>query len=128
MKNMMSLKTLLVANAIAFGISGLVSIMVPSIILSLWGINSGSAALLTTQYASVGSIGIALVSWFSRNVGRNSQAQRAIILSMLITYPVGLLFSVIGIISGVMKTGWFVAGIFLLFTTGFAYLQFSKKK
>jgi hypothetical protein len=124
---MMSLKNLLVANAIAFGISGLVSIMVPSIILSLWGIDSGSAALLTTQYAGVGSIGIALLSWFSRNV-EDSQAQRAIILSMLITYPVGLLISVIGIISGVMKTGWFVAGIFLLFATGFAYLQFSKKK
>jgi len=122
---MIKLKNLLVANALVFGISGLASILAPSIILSLWGIDSGSAALLTTQYDGVGSIGIALVSWFARNV-EDLQAKRAITLAMLIAYIMGLIISVLGIISGVMKTGWPVLVIFLLFASAFAYFQFSK--
>ena len=123
---MINLKNLLIANAVVFGISGLTSILAPSIILSMWGITSEQGTLLTTQYDGIGSIAIALVSWIIRE-DKDSKTQKALILAMLIAYIIGFIISVAGTISGVMKTGWPVVVIFLFFATGFAYFRFFKR-
>ena len=123
---MINLKNLLIANAAVFGMCGLISILAPSIILSMWGITSEQGTLLTTQYDGIGSIAIALVSWIIRE-DKNSKTQKAIILAMLITYIIGVIVSVAGTVSGVMKTGWPVVVIFLFFATGFAYFRFFKR-
>jgi NAD/NADP transhydrogenase beta subunit len=123
---MINLKNLLIANAVVFGICGLISILAPSIILSMWGIASDQGTLLTTQYDGVVSIAIALISWIIRE-DKDSKTQKAIILAMLITYIIGVIVSVAGTISGVMKTGWPVIVIFLFFATGFAYFRFFRR-
>jgi hypothetical protein len=124
---MIRLKSLLVTYAAVFGISGLMCIVAPSIILKMWGIETGPAALLTTQYDGVGSIAMALICWLLRDT-EDSKTQSAVIIAMLITLVTGLVVSVSGMISGVMKSGWPVLGIFLFFTAAFAYSLFSKKK
>jgi cytosine/uracil/thiamine/allantoin permease len=101
----MKLKNLLIINAVVLGGSGIGAVLVPAKVLSLYGVTLGPAVILMAQYAGLGSIAIGLVAWFARNV-EDSRAQRAIILALLIAYVIGVIISVLGTISGVMKVGW----------------------
>jgi hypothetical protein len=121
----MKLKNLLIVNAIVLGGSGISAVLMPSKVLSFYGVELNPAMLMMAQYAGLGSIAIGLVAWFSRNV-EDLKAQRAIILAFLITYVIALLISVQGIISGVMKVGWPVVVLYSLLASGYAYFQFIK--
>jgi hypothetical protein len=122
----MKLRSLLIVNAIILGCSGIWALLLPSSVLSLYGVESGPAVQLMARYAGLGSLVIALVAWFSRNV-MDLKAQRAIILAFLITYVIAVIVSVIGTISGTMKIGWAVVGLYLLFVLGYAYILLLKK-
>jgi hypothetical protein len=123
----MKLKSLLIVNAVVLGCSGIGAILLPSNVLSLYGVESGPAVKLMAQYAGLGSFVIGLIAWFSRNV-KDAKAQDAIILAFLITYVIGVIVSVFGTMSGLMKIGWAVVGIYLLFALAYAYILFLKKK
>ena len=57
----MRTKWILIAYAVVFTISGVASILVPKIILSMWGVDAEPGTLLTTQYDGVGALGLALI-------------------------------------------------------------------
>jgi hypothetical protein len=122
----MKLKYLLVVNAIVLGGSGLSAILMPAKVISLYGVELGREVIMMAQYAGLGSVAIGLVAWFSRNV-EDIKAQRAIILAFLITYAIGIIISVQGTISGVMKVGWPVIILYLVLALGYAYFQFMKR-
>jgi hypothetical protein len=122
----MKLKYLLVVNAIVLGGSGLGAILMPAKVISLYGVELGREVIMMAQYAGLGSVAIGLVAWFSRNV-EDIKAQRAIILAFLITYAIGIIISVQGTISGVMKVGWPVIILYFVLALGYAYFQFMKR-
>lgn len=123
----MKLKSLLIINAIVLGVSGAGALLFPAFVLTMYGVESGPAALLMAQYSGLGSVAIALITWFFRGI-EDQNARRALILALMITYVVGAILSVLGTISGIMKIGWPVVGIYLIFASGYAYFQFFKKK
>lgn len=122
----MKLRNLLIINAIVSCASGICAVLIPEPVLSLYGVTSGPAVLLMAQYAGLGSIVIGLIAWLTRNV-KDSDAQRAIILTLLIANIIGAIISVLGTISGIMKVGWPVVGFYLFFALGYAYFKFIKK-
>ena len=122
----MKFRNLLILNAIFIGISGILALLFPTRVLSLYGVESGPAVQLMAQYAGLGSLAIALVAWFIRDV-KDPEAQFAIKLAFLITYIIGAIVSVQGTISGTMKIGWAVVGLYLLFAIGYAYILILKK-
>jgi len=121
----MKLKSLLVVNSIVLGFSGICAILLPSSVLSLYGVESGPAVQLMAQYAGLGSLVIGLIAWFSRNV-EDSKAQRSIVMAFLICYIIGTIVSVFGTISGTMKIGWAVIGLYLVFALGYGYILLFK--
>jgi hypothetical protein len=123
----MKLKTLLVLNALVGAVSALTSLLFGDKVLSVYGIGSNPSAILMAQYSALGTFATALVAWLVRNV-EDVKAQRAIIHALLITNVIGVIISISGMISGVMKNGWPVAGIYLLFASGYAYFQIFKKQ
>ena len=122
----MNFRVLLIVNAIVFGLSGTLALLFPTSVLSLYGVESGPAAQLMAQYAGLGSLAIALVALFGINL-KDPKTQLAIKLAFLITYVVGGIISVLGTISGLMKIGWAVVGLYLLFAIGYSYILFMKK-
>ena len=121
----MKLKTFLVLNAVVGAGSALTAILMGEKVLSMYGIDSNPSTLLMGQYSALGTLAMSLVAWFARNV-EDLKAQRAIILAFLITNVLEVIISVSGIISGVMKNGWPVVGIYLIFAIGYAWFQFIK--
>lgn len=122
----MKLKNLLILNAIVLGLSGIFALVFPSGVLSFYGVESGAGVQLMAQYAGLGSMVIALVAWFSRDV-KDQKAQLALSLAFLITYIIGTIISVLGTISGTMKIGWMVVGLYLFFSLAYGYILFKKK-
>jgi len=122
----MKLRSLLIINAIVLGCSGVLAILLPSRVLSLYGVESDPAVQLMAQYAGLGSLVIALLAWFSRNVN-DPKAQRAIVLAFLITYVTGTIVSLLGTLAGTMKIGWAVVGLYLLFAMAYTYMLLIKK-
>lgn len=120
----MKLKTLLVINAVVFGVSGICAVLKPAIVCSLYGVDINPEVLMMSQYAGLGSIAVALVSWFSRKI-KNSRALRGILLALLITYSVGAIISVQNTISGVIAFGWPVIVLYSVFGIGYTYFLFS---
>ncbi len=123
----MKLSNLLSINGIVAGVYGISFVLIPATVLSLYGVTQGPGEILMGQYFGVALIGIGALTWLARNVA-DSEAQRAIILAMLISCVVGLIVSVLGTITGVMNTfGWSAVGIYLFFSLGYGYFQFLKK-
>lgn len=122
----MKFKSLLILNAIVLGLSGIFALVLPSGVLSFYGVESGAGVQLMAQYAGLGSVVIALVAWFSRDV-KDQKAQFALSLAFLITYIIGAIVSVLGTISGTMKIGWMVVGLYLFFSLAYGYFLFKKK-
>ena len=123
---MMKLKTLLVLNAVVGAGSALTAILLGEKVLSMYGVDSNPAAMLMGQYAALGTLAMALVAWFARNI-EEKKAQRAIIPAFLITNILGVIISISGIISEVMKNGWPVVVIYLIFAIAYAWIQFFKR-
>jgi len=122
----MKFKVLLIVNAIVFGFSGILAMLVPTSVLLLYGVESGPAVQLMAQYAGLGSLAIALVSLFGININ-DPKAQFTIKLAFLITYIIGGIISVLGTISGIMKIGWAVVGLYLIFAIAYLYILLLKK-
>ena len=116
----MRLKHLLVLTAVLAGSNGIVAVSIPALALSLYGVTPEPAVTLMSRYAGLGSIAIALVAWFARNV-EDTQAQRAIVRAFLITHLIGVVISAVGTLSGVMAAGWLVVGLYLVMASGYAF-------
>ena len=122
----MKLRNLLVINAIVALVYGIILVLTPATMLSLHSVTQGPGEKLMGQYFGSALIAIGLLTWFARDVA-DSEAQRAIILALLISDVIGVIVSVLGTVSGVMSAvGWSAVGIYLLLALGFAYFQFMK--
>ncbi len=122
----MKLSNLLVINAIVALVYGISFVLAPTKVLSLYGMTQGTSEALAGQYFGVALIAIGLLTWLARSV-TDSDAQRAIILALLISDVIGVIVSVLGTVSGVMNAvGWSAVGIYLLLGLGYAYFQFMK--
>ena len=122
----MKFPTLLTINAVLGLVYGIAFVLVPSTVLSIYGITTGPGELLMSQFFGVALLALGLMSWFIRNV-IDSSAQRAVVLSALIADVVGVIVSLMGTLSGVMNSvGWTSVAIYFLLALGFASLQFRK--
>jgi NAD/NADP transhydrogenase beta subunit len=122
----MKLSNLMIINAIVALVYGIAFVLVPTTVLGLYGMTQGTSEALAGQFFGVTLIAIGLLTWFARKV-TDSDAQRAIILSLLISDVIGVIVAVMGTVSGVMNSfGWSAVVIYLLLALGYAYFQFFK--
>jgi len=120
----MKLKTLFIVNAVILGSSGILAVLLPARVCSIYGVDINPEVMMMAQYAGLGSIAVALVAWFSRKV-RDSNALRGITLALLMTYAVGAIISVQNTISGVIAFGWPIVVLYTVLAIAYAYFLFS---
>lgn len=122
----MKLSTLLVITAVVALIFGILFVLVPTTVLSIYGVTQGPAEALMSQYFGTSLIFAGLVAWLMRKV-TDASAQRAVVIGFLITDVLGLIISLKGTLSETMNSvGWTVVIIYLLLAIGFASIQFKK--
>ena len=124
----MKFSNLLLVNAVVALVYGVGLVLLPSTLLSMYGVTPGPAVNLASQLFGVELLHVGLICWFARNVS-DGPAQRALILASLIGQAFGLIVALMGTLSGVFNTvGWSAVAIYLLLGLGYAYLQFQKPR
>ena len=122
----MKFQTLLTINAVVALVYGIAFVLVPSTVLSIYGITTGPGELIMSQFFGVALIALGLLTWLIRAV-TDASAQRAVVLSALIADIIGVIVALMGTLSGVMNSvGWTSVAIYFLLALGFASLQFRK--
>ena len=122
----MKLKVLFIITAIVSIVFGVVFVIIPAQLYSLYGIESGAGLNYMGQLFGAALIGIGLISWQSRNAA-DSDARKAIIFSFFIADGIGFVVALIGQLNEILGSlGWLTVAIYLLLTIGFGYFQFFK--
>jgi hypothetical protein len=121
----MKLKTFFVTAAIVSCGFGILSLLAPAQVMSLYGVEPNPAISLLAQYSGLGSVALGLVPWFSRNI-ELSQAQKTVIPAMLLCNIIGIIISILGTLSGAIQLGWVTAGLYIIFSIGYAWFLFTR--
>jgi hypothetical protein len=117
----MTRKTLFVANTVVSMSFGVGCVVAPSLFISLFGATLSPAGALMMRYGGAWLIGLALLTWLTRNTARGATGH-AIAQALAVAYLVALGVSVLGQFAGVLNwLGWMPVAIQLFFSASFAY-------
>ena len=122
----MKFSTFMVIYAVVSAAFGLGFVLMPGQILPIYGVEPDAALRLIGQFFGAALLSLALLSWLARNLS-DSESRRAIVLALLVGEAIGFIFALIGQFNGILNVlGWSVVVVYLIFTLGLAYFQFSK--
>lgn len=122
----MQLKSLFIVTTIIAFIYGILFLIIPGPMYSLYGIESNMMLNYMGGLFGAALIVFGLISWQSRNAA-DSEARRAIVLSFFIGDTLGFIIALIGQFNNVVNAlGWLTVVIYLLLAIGFAVFAFSK--
>src|SRR4030043_861855 len=122
----MSLKTLMIIKAVVCLTLGAILLLVPNFLYSFFGTTLNDAGVFAAREYGAALIGTLFLTWYARNAAE-SQARRAIILDLFIYDAIGVVITLIAVLTGVMNPlGWAVFALYLLLAIGFGYFWFVK--
>ena len=124
----MKLSVLFIITAIIAIVFGVVFVIIPGPVYSLYGIESNMMLNYMGQLFGAALIAVGLIAWLSRNA-TDSDVRKAIIFSFFIADTIGFVIALIGQLNQVVNAlGWLTVIIYFLLALGFAIFQFSKEK
>lgn len=122
----MKLSSLMIIKAIVCLVFGSLLLLLPTTLLSLYGVTAGPAGILMARLYAAVLFGNLMVTWFARNAGE-TVTRRAIVLDLFVYDAIGFVVALLTQLSGVTNVlGWSVIVIYLFFTLAFGYFQFMK--
>ncbi len=121
----MKLSNFLTLKAVISTFFGILFVLVPAALMSIYGLTLDSTGALIAQTAGASLIGIGLICWFSKNA--DSLALSGITLSLFIADGIGFFVLLKGQLSGQFNAlGWTTVALYLLLTLGLGYFRFMK--
>ena len=122
----MKLKTRLAIKAIVCLCIGIPVLLVPNFTYSIFGATLAAGGVFAAREYGASMMGNLMLTWFARN-SEESKARWAIILALFIYDAVGLVVTLIAIISCVLNPlAWMIVALYLFFSLGFVYFLFQK--
>ena len=122
----MSLKTVFIINAIIAGFFALVSLLLPTTMLSWYGVVSTDALVLMARFFGVTLLTIALVTFNLKNAEFKAEV-KSFVFALLISNAVGVIVAIWGqFVNIVNNLGWSIIIIYVFLTIAY-YSIYSKK-
>jgi hypothetical protein len=122
----MKLNILMIINSIVAIVFGVLFVIIPAQVYSLYGDESGLQLNYMGQLFGAALIGFGLLTWAARNAA-NSDARKAIVLALFVSEGIGFIVALISQLNNVVNAlGWSTVAIYFLLALGFGYFQFSK--
>ncbi len=120
----MKLSGLFTATAVVALVFGVGSLLIPSQLQSIYGVELSTAGLFLNRLFGAALIGYGILSWQVRNAPK-SQVRDAIVSAFFYSEAIGFVVALWGQFSGEYNAlGWSVTAIYLLLTLGFGYFRF----
>ena len=124
----MKLKTLLIIKAIVCLCLGIPILFVPNFIYSIFGATLAAGGVFAAREYGASMMGILMLTWFARN-SQESDARWAIILALFVYDAVGVIVTLVAILTGALNPlAWLVVALYLFFSLGFGYFLLPKRK
>ena len=122
----MKLRNLFIVNAVISFVFGIATVLVPTMLLSLYGITLSEAGIVVTRLYGAALLSHCLLTWLARDVP-HSEARRAIVPALFVSDIIGFIVGLLGQLAGVANPlGWSVPVIYVLLALGYGYFQFVK--
>jgi len=122
----MSLKTVFIITAIVAGLFALVTLLIPTTVLSWYGEESSNTLVLMTRLYGAALLAIALITFYLKNSKLTSDV-KSVVLALLIFNAVGAIVTIWDQIANYTNNlGWLNVIIFLFFTIAL-YSVYKKK-
>ena len=122
----MKLSTMMTIKAVVCLVFGILFVLVPGPLMSIYGVSLGSGVALVARLYGASLLGNLLLTWFARN-DAGSEALRASVLALMVYDAIGFVVALVAVLTGVMNAlGWAVVALYLLLAVGFGYFQFVK--
>lgn len=123
----MNLRNLYLINMVVAFVFGLALLLGASTVLAFYGMKTGPSEELEAQLFGSALLIPALLSWFAKDFA-DAQARRGTVISFFVSAAVGFIVSLLGTLSGAMKSaGWSAVIIFLFFALGYGYFLFFRQ-
>ena len=124
----MKLKTLLVIKAIVCFSIGIPILIATDFTYSIFGATLAAGGVFAAREYGASMMGNLMLTWFARN-SQESDARWAIILALFVYDAVGLVITLIAILSGALNPiSWLIVALYLFFTLGFGYFLLQKRQ
>jgi hypothetical protein len=124
----MKLKTLLIIKAIVALCLGIPILFVPNFMYSIFGATLAAGGVFTAREYGASMMGILMLTWFARN-SQESDARWAIILALFVYDAVGVIVTLVAILTGALNPlAWLVVALYLFFSLGFGYFLLPIRK
>ena len=124
----MRLNALLMISAVLGAIFGVLFVVVPGPLATIYGITLDKAGLLVAQLFGAALVGFAVLDWLARNV-TDPEARQAVMLANLVADVIGFVVILLGQLAGIANAlGWTTVAIYLLLALGWAYFQFMQPR
>jgi hypothetical protein len=124
----MKLKTLLIIKAIVCLCLGIPILLVPNFTYSIFGATLAAGGVFAAREYGASMMGNLMLTWFARN-SQESDARWAIILALFVYDAIGVVVTLIAIISGALNPlAWLIVALYLFLALGFGYFLLQKRK
>ena len=122
----MNFKTLMLIKAVVCLVFAFLLLFFPKMLLSLMGADLGPGGVYAARLYGAALTGNLMLTWYAREAGP-SKARRALILDLMVYDAVGLIVTIVAVLSGVLNwLGWGIVIIYLFFTVGYGYFWFTE--
>ncbi len=122
----MKLSTLFTINAIIAAVFGIIFVLIPATMLSIYGATFSPAGVVLARLLGAEFLSYSVLTWFARNL-KETETQRIIILACMVGFGIGFIIALMGQLEGVFNLlGWSNVIVYLLFTLGYGYFYFTK--
>ena len=124
----MKLKHMFIIQAIIALAYAIGELFIPATLLKMYGLGDspGAQIILVARYFGWGLVAVGLITAFVANAP-HSEARQSIVKGLFIAHVVGLIVSLIGVLSGTFNAfGWSAVIIYLFLAAGFGYFWFIK--
>jgi len=124
----MNYRIVFLINAFLAALLGLGFLIVPGRILSQFGVDGYAATKLISQFFGTAMLGLGLLLWFARDV-TEANLQKGMGIALLVGAAAGLIITVMGTISGILRANWWIAMVvYAILAVAHGYLVFQKPK
>lgn len=124
---MMNRQTFMGIAARIGGITGLAALIAPAQLAAVFGVVLDDVGMSQTRLLGTSYLGISTIVWFARDV-IDDAAQHAIALGNLVSWGLGLIVTVVGIVAGLADPqSWLLVALEVPFAAAWGYWAFADR-
>jgi small-conductance mechanosensitive channel len=122
----MKFRTFMTIYALVSILFGLGFVLVPGLVLSIYGVETDLAFRYIGQLFGAALISLAVLAWSSKDASV-SEARKMSVLPLLVGEAIGFVLALIGQLNGALNVlGWSVVVVYLFLGIGLAYYYFAR--